>query len=80
MLKIGIWASGGGLTREEVGAVFDDYQLTGGESGRNRGLGLRLTIVKRLTELLGHDLTVKSEPGRGSVFSIEVPMAGDTPG
>ena len=81
MLNIEIWDTGMGLAREEVGAIFNEYhKLTGTGRERSRGLGPGLSIVNRLGELLGHDLNVKSEPGRGSVFSIEVPIARDPPG
>ena len=41
---------------------------------RSQGLGLGLSIVKSLGELLGHPIRVRSLHGKGSVFSIEVPL------
>jgi two-component system CheB/CheR fusion protein len=81
MLCIEIWDTGLGIAGEELGSIFDEYhQIVGPGRERSRGLGLGLSIVKRLGDLLGHKVRVKSQPGRGSVFSIEVPMAVDPAG
>jgi CheY-like chemotaxis protein len=55
-------------------AIFDDfYQVRQEHGDRREGLGLGLSIVRRLGQLLGHPVEVRSEPGRGSCFSIQVP-------
>jgi two-component system, sensor histidine kinase len=69
--------TGIGIAREEQAHVFDEfYQIGNPERDRRKGLGLGLATVKRMTQLLGCRVALDSEPGRGSLFSIEVP-AGD---
>jgi two-component system CheB/CheR fusion protein len=73
-LRIEVWDTGIGIADAELQAVFDEYHQIGNEAReRNRGLGLGLSIVQRLGGLLGHRVTVRSRPGKGSVFIIEVP-------
>jgi two-component system, chemotaxis family, CheB/CheR fusion protein len=75
-LRIEIWDTGLGIPEAELGAIFDEYhQVDNTARQRSRGLGLGLSIVKSLGELLGHPIRVRSRPGKGSVFSIEVPLA-----
>jgi two-component system CheB/CheR fusion protein len=55
--------------------IFEEYrQIDNVARERSRGLGLGLSIVQRLGELLGHQVRVRSWPGRGSVFSVDVPI------
>ncbi|MEO6608426.1 MAG: response regulator [Aestuariivirga sp.] len=64
-----------GIHVKEQQAIFDEYhQLDNSARERSRGLGLGLSIVKRLAELLGHRITVRSQHGHGSGFSIEVEL------
>jgi signal transduction histidine kinase/CheY-like chemotaxis protein len=70
-LRLEVVDSGIGIPTEEQERIFDDYYQLGGASAQ--GLGLGLPIVKSLGALLGHAVTVRSAPGRGSVFCIEVP-------
>ena len=77
-LRIEVWDTGIGIPDGELQAVFDEYHQIGNEAReRERGLGLGLSIVKRLGGLLGHRITVRSGPGKGSVFIIEVPRVSD---
>jgi two-component system CheB/CheR fusion protein len=81
MLSIEIWDSGIGIPDEELQAIFEEYhQLDNAARERSRGLGLGLSIVQRLGNLLGHPVRVRSQPGKGSVFAIEVmlPPSGTT--
>ncbi len=72
-VRIEIVDSGIGIPSEEQEQIFDDYYQIQGATAQ--GLGLGLPIVKRLAELLGHRLAVRSTFGRGSVFSIELERA-----
>ncbi|MDP3895591.1 MAG: response regulator, partial [Mesorhizobium sp.] len=76
--SIEIWDTGVGIPNSELQAIFDEYhQIDNAARERSRGLGLGLSIVKRLADLLGHRVRVSSKPSRGSVFAIEVPLASD---
>jgi len=73
-LSIEVWDTGIGIPAAELDAVFDEYHQVGNEAReRSRGLGLGLSIVQRLGKLLGHPVRVRSRPGSGSVFTVEVP-------
>ena len=77
-LRIEIWDTGIGIPQSELRAIFDEYhQVDNAARQRSQGLGLGLSIVKSLGELLSHSIRVRSLHGKGSVFSIEVPL---TPG
>ena len=68
-----VWDSGCGIPEEQLGRIFDEFVQLGNPSrDRRKGLGLGLAIVKRLAGILGFPLRVRSVPGRGSVFEIEV--------
>ena len=75
-LRIEIWDTGIGIPESELQAIFEEYhQVDNPARQRNQGLGLGLSIVKSLGELLRHPIRVRSLKGKGSVFSIEVPLA-----
>ncbi len=74
-LSIEVWDTGIGIAQGELDAVFDEYhQLDNAARERSRGLGLGLSIVKRLGILLAHPVTVRSQIGRGSAFAIEIAL------
>jgi CheY-like chemotaxis protein/anti-sigma regulatory factor (Ser/Thr protein kinase) len=71
---IEVWDSGRGIPASELDRIFEEfYQVDSPSRDRARGLGLGLAIVRRLADLLGHEVQVASRPGRGSVFRILVP-------
>ena len=77
-VRIEVRDSGLGIAPDAQASVFQEFvQLH--NPGRNRGmglgLGLGLAIVKRLVTLLGLTLDLRSAPGKGSVFAVEVPLA-----
>ena len=58
----------------DLDRIWEEFQQVGNpERNRTQGLGLGLAIVQRL-QLLGHSVGVRSSPGKGSVFSIDVPL------
>ncbi|MDP2133095.1 MAG: ATP-binding protein [Sulfuritalea sp.] len=70
-----VWDTGAGIPEAARGAIFEDYtQLGNSERDRAKGLGLGLAICRRLAQLLDIPLDVRSRPGRGSVFWIELPV------
>src|SRR5580692_9095160 len=77
-LRIEVWDTGIGIPEEELTAIFGEFhQLDNLARERSKGLGLGLAIVERLADLLGHAVDVRSRPGKGSVFAVEVPLGED---
>lgn len=67
--------TGIGIAPENLDVIFDDFQqVESGNTRRFQGIGLGLSIVKRTVDLLGGDVTVKSEPGRGTAFTMRFPI------
>jgi len=65
--------SGIGMTAEQIGKVFEPFMQADSSTTRNYGgTGLGLPISKKIVELMGGELTVESEPGRGSTFSFKL--------
>lgn len=80
--RIEVWDTGIGIPADQQQAVFEELvQLGNPERDPGKGLGLGLAIVKRTADLLGHPLSLRSRIGRGSCFSLTVPLAAapDTP-
>jgi two-component system CheB/CheR fusion protein len=72
-VSIEVWDTGIGIADQDIPNIFGEYQrVAAPEEG---ALGLGLAIVARLSELLGHPISVRSRLRRGSVFAIEVPRA-----
>ena len=68
---------GKGIPPEKMGLLFQKFQqLDDASTRRARGTGLGLAIVKALVEMQGGQVAVESEPGRGSTFTVTVPVAG----
>ena len=73
IVRIEVWDTGVGIPDEELQTIFEEYhQLDNAARNRSLGLGLGLSIVRRLGSLLDHPVNVRSTLGKGSVFSIEV--------
>jgi signal transduction histidine kinase len=67
--------TGIGIAKEHQGALFQDFtQVDSPIQKRFRGTGLGLALCKRLTELLGGSVALESELGRGSIFSVTIPI------
>jgi signal transduction histidine kinase/CheY-like chemotaxis protein len=73
-ISLEVWDTGRGIAPEQQEVIFEEfYQVAGKTSESGVGLGLGLAIVRRLTGLLEHPMTLWSEPGVGSVFRVQVP-------
>lgn len=71
-----VWDSGIGIPEDRQSQIFDEfYQVGNPGRDRRRGLGLGLAIVRRLTVLLGHELTLTSAPGQGTRVGLWLPRA-----
>jgi PAS domain S-box-containing protein len=69
--------TGIGIPADQTGNVFEPFvQVEGGHTRKVGGTGLGLTISRRLARMMGGDLTLRSEPGRGSCFTLWLPAAG----
>ena len=77
-IRIEVWDTGMGIPADKLDAIFEEYsQLGNAARDRGKGLGLGLSIVQRLGELLGHKVAVRSRKGAGSVFTIDVAVERD---
>lgn len=75
-VRLCVWDTGPGIAPEHRQRIFDEFvQLQNPGRDRRKGHGLGLAIVARLARLLDHPVQLRSEPGRGSCFSIAVPGA-----
>jgi len=74
-LRIEVWDSGPGIPADKQREIFEEFRrLDAQDAGGERGLGLGLAIAERIAQRLGHRLSLRSWPGRGSVFAITVPL------
>ncbi|WP_248731842.1 hybrid sensor histidine kinase/response regulator [Pseudomonas sp. MWU13-2517] len=79
-LCIEVWDTGRGIAADRLESIFLEFnQLDVGRAADRKGVGLGLAIVERIAEILGHPVAVRSWPGRGSMFSIEVPLGAEMP-
>jgi CheY-like chemotaxis protein len=75
-VRIDVLDTGLGIPQEQLSRIFEEFhQLNNPARTRQGGSGLGLAIVKRAADLLGHPIEVASLFGRGSRFSITVPLA-----
>jgi signal transduction histidine kinase len=73
-ITVAVADTGVGMTPEQMGRLFQEFsQATSSTASKYGGTGLGLVISKRFCEMMGGDITVESEPGRGSTFTIRLP-------
>ncbi|MBP2232798.1 PAS domain S-box-containing protein [Azospirillum agricola] len=73
-LLIEVRDTGIGIPSEHLERIWEEFHQVGNpERDRNRGLGLGLAIVRRLSQLLDHPVGVRSVPGKGTAFTLAVP-------
>lgn len=69
-----IYDTGIGIAATDRARIFDEFQRIGREGGGVPGMGLGLSIVRRACAKLGHPIAMDSEPGRGTVFRVSLPL------
>jgi signal transduction histidine kinase len=79
-IELAVADSGIGMTAEQQAKLFQDFtQADSLTARRYGGTGLGLAISRKLARMMGGDVTVMSEPGKGSVFTVRLPGGADTP-
>ncbi|MFQ5876860.1 MAG: PAS domain S-box protein [Acidobacteriota bacterium] len=77
-LEVDVADTGIGIPREEQARIFERfYQVDSSPSRKYEGTGIGLSIVRDILRLHGCSIRVRSEPGRGSVFTFSLPLARD---
>ncbi len=74
VLQIEVWDTGLGIAPEHQEAIFGEFFRIERADDNRGGLGLGLAIVRSCTQLLGYTVGLRSVPGRGSRFSLQVPL------
>ena len=76
MAVVEVWDTGIGIAPENQAEIFREFhQLGNPERDRRKGLGLGLAIADGLAKTMGHVLSLRSVPGRGSVFRLALPLS-----
>lgn len=81
-LRIEVWDTGPGIEASEQERIFEEFERLGGDddgSEFDQGLGLGLSICRRICRMLDVPLELHSRPGRGSVFAVTVSLAEAVP-
>jgi signal transduction histidine kinase len=79
-ITIAVADTGIGMTPEQMGKLFQEFsQASSTTASKYGGTGLGLVISRRFCRMMGGDITVKSEPGIGSTFTIRLPRIVDAP-
>nr|MBO2509064.1 hybrid sensor histidine kinase/response regulator [Gammaproteobacteria bacterium] len=79
-LRLEVWDRGPGIPEDKRKEIFEEFKrLDSHQTRAEKGLGLGLAIADGLCRVLGHPLEVRSWPGKGSVFSVQVPLTRTPP-
>ncbi|SEE67105.1 PAS domain S-box-containing protein [Pseudomonas kilonensis] len=79
-VSIQVWDSGIGIAENRLEEIFQEFKRGDVQRpNQDRGLGLGLAIVEKIAGILGHRIQVRSWPGKGSMFSIDVPLSATAP-
>jgi signal transduction histidine kinase len=78
-IELAVADSGIGMSPEQQAKLFEEFtQADASTAQRFGGTGLGLAITRKLARLMGGDVTVTSEPGKGSVFTVRLPGSAET--
>ena len=73
-IELSVSDTGIGMTPEQQAKLFEEFtQADATTAQRFGGTGLGLAIARKLARMMGGDVTVTSEPGKGSVFTVRLP-------
>lgn len=78
-VQIEVWDTGLGIPAAKRETIFEEFQRLDQGAKVARGLGLGLSIVDRLSKVLGHPIGLDSTPGKGSCFRVTLPQASAVP-
>jgi signal transduction histidine kinase len=79
-VTVAVADTGIGMTPEQMGKLFQEFsQASSATASKYGGTGLGLAISRRFCQMMGGDITVESEPGRGSTFTIRLPRIVEAP-
>lgn len=74
-LSLQVWDTGPGISKDQQSRIFEEfYQIDNPARTHSEGYGIGLTIVKLAAGLLGHKIHIVSQPGKGTLFAIDVPL------
>jgi signal transduction histidine kinase len=79
-ITLAVQDTGIGMTPDQMGKLFQEFsQASSATASKYGGTGLGLVISRRFCQMMGGDITVESERGRGSTFTIRLPRIVDAP-
>lgn len=78
-LRIEVLDTGMGIPRSKHKLIFQEFQRLDQGAREARGLGLGLSIVERIARVLDHPVQIRSVPGKGSAFAVELPLTAPLP-
>ena len=79
-IEFAVTDTGIGMTPEQQAKLFEEFTQADSSTARQYGgTGLGLAITRKLARMMGGDVTVTSEPGKGSVFTVRLPGSADAP-
>src|ERR1700694_1456723 len=73
-LVVAIQDTGPGIDPRDMEGLFEEFRRVGPDAARSEGTGLGLAISRRLARAMGGDITVTSTPGKGSIFTLDLPL------
>lgn len=79
-IRIDVIDTGIGIPADELGHVFDEFfRATNAKASEKDGTGLGLSIVRQIVQQHGGEISVASQEGRGTTFTVTLPLEGSTP-